>query len=246
MSYLLIWDIDGTLIRTKGVGKKAMNTAFHKLFGISDGFEPINMAGMLDAAIVRKAFEIHNIPVILPDGRENTDIERFYELYIEALSSEIRMIQRSIACPGVLELLETLHQRDNFYNALGTGNIEKGARLKLSVDNMNRYFPTGSFGERLMERYQLIEKAIANAEEYYKLKFQKDNIYVIGDTPKDVECGGKLGIKSIGVATGIYTKEQLAEHGADYVFENFSNIKDFLKIFKEPTLQYEYFSHIES
>ncbi|HHV99722.1 MAG TPA: HAD hydrolase-like protein [Clostridiaceae bacterium] len=231
MNYLLIWDIDGTLIRTKGVGKRAMNTAFYKLFGIEDGFGPINMAGMLDAIIVRKAFEIHNIPVALPDGRENTDIERFYELYIEALSAEISMIQGSIACPGVLELLETLHRKDNFYNVLGTGNIEAGARLKLSVDNMNRYFPTGSFGNRQIERYQLIEEAIANSEEYFKMTFQRDKIFVIGDTPKDVECGNKLGIKSIGVATGNYNKKQLSEHGADYVFENFSDITSFLEIF---------------
>ena len=192
MNYLLIWDIDGTLIRTKGVGKRAMNTAFYKLFGIHDGFGPINMAGMLDAIIVRKAFELHNIPFILPNGTKNTDIERFYELYIEALSSEISMIKGSIACPGVLELLKILQQQDAFYNVLGTGNIEEGARLKLSVDNMNSYFPTGGFGDQQIERYQLIEKAIVNSEDYFKLNFRRDKIFVIGDTPKDVECGNKL------------------------------------------------------
>lgn len=231
MNYLLIWDIDGTLIRTKGVGKRAMNAAFYKLFGIKDGFGPINMAGMLDAVIVRKAFEIHNIPVVLPDGRENADIKRFYELYIEALSAEISMIHGSVACPGILELLKTLHRQDTFHNVLGTGNIEAGARLKLSVDDMNRYFPTGSFGDRQIERYQLIEEAIINSEKYFKINFQRDKIFVIGDTPKDVECGNKLGIKSIGVATGSYNKEQLSEHGADYVFDNLSDITGFLEIF---------------
>jgi len=231
MNYLLIWDIDGTLIRTKGVGKRAMNTAFYKLFGIDDGFGPINMAGMLDSVIVRKAFEIHNIPVVFPDGTENPDIERFYKLYIEALSSEISMIRRSVACPGILELLEILHKKDTYYNVLGTGNIEEGARLKLSIDDMNKYFPTGGFGDQLIERYQLIEQAIVNSENYFKLNFQRKNIFVIGDTPKDVECGYKLGVKSVGVATGNYNKEQLLEHGADYVFENLSDITSFLEIF---------------
>lgn len=231
MNYLLIWDVDGTLIRTKGIGKRAMNRAFYKLFGIEDGFSTINMAGMLDSIIVKTALELHNIPAVLPDGSENEDIQNFFDLYIEILSLEIKKVGNSIACPGVLKVLEILRQQGVFFNVLGTGNIEEGARLKLSIDNLNRHFPTGGFGEQEMERWQLIEKAIVNSKDCFQKDFQKDKIYVIGDTPKDIECGRKLDIKSIGIATGPYKKDLLSESGADHVFENLSDINSFLDIF---------------
>lgn len=223
MDYLLIWDVDGTLIKMKGIGKKSLDKAFYELYSIENAFSNIDMAGRLDKVILEEAFRVHNL--------DKGSLAKFREKYAEVLEVEVKKIKTSIACPGIIELLEALSEKENIYNVIGTGNMEKGARSKLSIDNLNRFFPLGAFSEEETERWQLIEKAISNAKDYFGIDFKNENIYVIGDTPRDIECGKKLKVKTIGVATGSYTCDDLLACGADYVFETFENKESFLKIF---------------
>jgi phosphoglycolate phosphatase-like HAD superfamily hydrolase len=222
-NYLLVWDIDGTLINSKGIGKKAMNRAFYELYGIHNAFEGIDMAGMLDYTILQTAFARHCLTV------EHADA--FYTKYVKFLQAEIENLTVPIVFPGILTLLEILSSKGNFFNVLGTGNIEKGARIKLSRDGLNSFFPTGGFSDKETERWQVIEKAVANSTRHFGITFEKENIYVIGDTPKDIKCGKVLGAKTVGAATGQHTTAQLEECGADHVFENLLVHESFLKIF---------------
>lgn len=222
MDYLLIWDIDGTLIQGKGIGRRAMTNAFKDLFQIEDALKDIDMAGRLDSLIVKDAFTLHNI---------NMDRFTFYNKYLECLNEEIKKINSPMAAPGIVNLLELIEKKSNFYCALGTGNIEKGARKKLELDNINRFFPTGGFGDDEMERWQMIENSVINSQKSYGKDFSTNNIYVIGDTPRDVHCGKKLNFKTVGVATGPYSLEDLKEAGADYVFQDFLDIDSFFSIF---------------
>jgi len=224
MRYLLIWDIDGTLIRTKGTGKNAMSAAFLELYGIENAFREINMAGMLDSVIMKKTYQAHNIA--------NADVSKFYDRYCEILKDEIDKLQYSIACPGVKALLEKLENEGSFCNVLGTGNIERGARIKLLPDDLNRFFPTGGFGDEEIERWQVIEKAVANARNHFNRSFENSDIFIIGDTPRDIECGKKLNTKTVGVATGPHSTDELSSCGADFVFENLMDTRAFLEIFK--------------
>lgn len=224
MGYLLIWDIDGTLISTKGVGMKAMSMAFHELYNIKDAFKGVNMAGMLDAVIMKNVYAHHNI--------KDADVTVFYRKYSKILEQEVKKLDYSITCPGVKALLEALEGTGCFHNVLGTGNIEKGARIKLERDNLNRYFPTGGFGDKEMERWQIIQEAVVNAHNHFNCEFESENIYIIGDTPRDMECGKKLKAKSIGVATGPYSIRELTDCGADHVFENLLDTQAFLGVFK--------------
>ena len=221
--YLLVWDIDGTLIRTQGAGKRAMEKAFFELYGIKDGFKYISMAGRLDPLILKEALMLHGI--------EKEDNKIFFELYCKYLQEEIKKTSFSWAMPGTIELLETLYKKGCFYNALGTGNIEEGARIKLSVHDMNKFFPVGGFAETETERWQIIQKAVVKSKKYFNINFENSNIYVIGDTPYDIECAKILNLKSIGVATGGYSEEHLLKCNANYVFKDFTNIKAFLSIF---------------
>jgi phosphoglycolate phosphatase-like HAD superfamily hydrolase len=223
-NYLLIWDIDGTLIQGRGIGRRGMDKAFLELYGIKNGFEGIDMAGMLDSVILRKAYELHNL--------KGQDSKKYFEVYCECLKEEIKKLDAPIYAPGIPQLLEILHQKDNFYNVLGTGNVKEAAIIKLAVHDMNRFFICGGFGDEEMDRWQVIQQAITSSHKLLNIRFESKNIYIIGDTPRDVECGKKLEAKTIGVATGSYTTSQLLDCGADYVFEDFTDTSAFLSIFE--------------
>lgn len=239
MSYLLIWDIDGTLVNSRSAGRKAMNSAFYDLYGIENAFEKVRMAGMLDTNILIDVYRANSM--LEPDGtftghRTDSTIfsnekERFFSVYCKILEEELQKLNTSIAASGIQELFQTLGREASFFHALGTGNIEKGARLKLAVDNLNGFFPVGGFGDIAAERWEMVQKAIQNAQHYYRREFLPVNTYVIGDTPIDIECGKKLGCKTIGVATGPFSVQQLTDCHADYVFKDFSDTGAFLSIF---------------
>lgn len=220
---LLIWDIDGTLIQGRGIGRRAMDKAFLELYGINNGFDGIDMAGRLDALILKDAYSFHGI--------KDAESKDYFETYCKHLRNEIDILSVPIDAPGILKLMEKLSAPNGFYNVLGTGNLEAAARIKLAKHNMNSFFPTGGFGDREAERWEIIGDAIENAQKHYGIDFRKQNTYVIGDTPKDMECGIKLGIKSIGVATGTYSVEELLKCEPDFIFEDFTEPEKFLSVF---------------
>jgi phosphoglycolate phosphatase len=224
INYLLIWDIDGTLTRIEGVGVKAIEKTFLELYGVENALKGISLVGMIDSIVLKKLFELFDIKV--------ADRNAFFTRYPEILKAELEKLGSSTVLPGVKTLLEYLKNCRCFYNVLGTGNVEKGARIKLEYAKLNSYFHTGGFGDEEVERWKLIKKAILNASKYYKIKFENEHTYIIGDTPSDMECGEKLGVKTIGVATGPYSIDELSGFGADYVFENLLDKESFLRIFK--------------
>lgn len=219
---LLIWDIDGTLIDSKGLGRKAMDKAFFNLYNIREGFKDVNMAGRLDSRIVKKAFMINRIV--------DSNLVSFFDKYEENLKQELKSNTSSRVLPGINEILEWTSQQENLFHVLGTGNCERGARLKLSHLGLDKYFKIGGFGDEDAERWEIIKKAIENAQSFYKTDFKKENIYVIGDTPLDIECGKILEIKSIAVATGGYGYEDLLECEPDYIFQSFEVFEEFLSL----------------
>lgn len=219
---LLIWDIDGTLIDSKGSGRKAMDEAFYELYNIKEGFKNVNMAGRLDSQIIKRAFELNQIA--------DNDAVDFLNKYEEMLKKELSSNTSSRVLPGVNEILSHSAEKENLFHVLGTGNCEKGARLKLSHLGLDKHFKIGGFGDEDAQRWQIIEKAIKQAEDFYKINFLKENIYVIGDTPLDIECGKILDIKSVAVATGGYSYKELVKCNPDHIFKSFETFEEFLTI----------------
>ncbi len=222
---LLVWDIDGTLINPNRSGRTAMDKAFHIAYGIENAFDGIRMSGRLDGVIVRDALKKHNIP--------DTNIYSFYDTYcktLETITSSENPIQ---LLPGVEEILSNSENLNKFYHVLGTGNLEKGARIKLNSHDLNKFFTTGGFGDENLQRWEIISKAISEAEKCFDIEFKKENIYVIGDTPFDIESGKILGVKTIAVATGSHTFEELIKNKADFTFESLEDTARFLQIFEK-------------
>jgi phosphoglycolate phosphatase-like HAD superfamily hydrolase len=132
--------------------------------------------------------------------------------------------------PGVLGILDEAHRRPELVQALLTGNIEKGARLKLTRYGVNHFFDFGAFADDSAVRNELGPHAKKRAKERHGEEFPPERIFVIGDTPHDVACARAIGAKAIAVATGSFTEKQLQDCGADAVFRDLEHPKAFFDL----------------
>jgi len=201
-----------------------MTLAFEEVFGVRDAFRGAAMAGRTDAWILGDAAALHGIP---PDS---PDLSRFRDVYLRFLASELQQpgTGRKGIMPGVRDLLDTLVQRDDVYLALLTGNYEAGARTKLEYFDLWRYFKCGAFGDDAPKRNGLVSKAVARVAACGGPLFSNRDAIVIGDTPLDIECAAHCGARSLGVATGNHTVDQLRDAGAGAVLPDLSNTAEVL------------------
>jgi phosphoglycolate phosphatase len=225
VSSLLLFDIDGTLVLTGGAGARAMALAFESLCGVPDAFRGIHMAGRTDAWILTDAAAAHGIS---PDSPE---LGRFRDVYLRHLVAELEKPgARKGVMPGVRELLDVLADRDEVYLALLTGNYEAAARIKLEYFDLWRYFRCGAFGDDAPNRNGLLPKAMAQITACGGPSFSPADAIVIGDTPLDVACAAFSGARSIAVATGSHSVEELRAAGADAVMQDLRDTDQVLRV----------------
>ena len=218
---LVLFDIDGTLLATEGAGKRAVTRALQDIFG-STGPADYHFDGKTDPQIVRELMKL--------DGKDDKSIDakmhRLLNLYIENLSYELRAPDKTPprALDGVPELLDALEQRADVILGLLTGNIERGARMKLdSVGIDFTRFRVGAFGSDHERRPQLPAIARERCRRQTGAFLQGPDVIVIGDTPDDLQCGRSIGAQAIGVATGRFSVTQLMEHKPAAAFENLAD-----------------------
>ncbi|HEX4639194.1 MAG TPA: HAD family hydrolase [Chthoniobacterales bacterium] len=214
---LLLFDIDGTLINSGGAGIEALKRALKERFGIVDDLHDIEIAGMTDSGIVVSILKKHKIP----GTPEN--VAAFLDSYVHFLSKELPR-RKGELLPGVLQLLEKLKQRKHVVLGLLTGNLSRGAQLKLDHYGVWHFFEFGAFADDHHDRNELGQFARARAKEKHGREFSAEEIDVIGDTPRDIACGRALGARTIAVATGSWSREKLAQHNPDYLIDDFSDV----------------------
>jgi len=214
---LLLFDIDGTLIHSGGAGVHALKLTLAERFGIADDLDDIEIAGMTDSGIVVSILKKHRIPAT------NENIAAFLDSYVHFLSLELPRREGKLL-PGVLELLEKLKSRPDLVLALLTGNVSRGAQLKLEHYGVWHFFEFGAFADDHQDRNQLGSFAVTRAKEKHGREFSATEIDVIGDTPRDITCGKAFGARTIAVATGTYSLEQLAEHQPDFLIDDLSDV----------------------
>src|SRR5438270_530495 len=214
---LLLFDIDGTLIHSGGAGIEALKRAFKERFDIEEDLRDIEIAGMTDSGIDVSILKKHKIAATA----EN--VAAFLDSYVHFLSKELPH-RKGKLLPGVLELLEKLKLRKHLVLALLTGNVSRGAQLKLGHYGVWHFFEFGAFADDHPDRNQLGPFARARAKEKHGREFSAAEIDVIGDTPRDIACGKALGARTIAVATGTWSREKLAEHDPDYLIDDLSHV----------------------
>jgi phosphoglycolate phosphatase len=219
---LILFDIDGTLITSGGAGETALVRAMESRFGIQENFEGIVLAGATDALIAHALLAKHDLEV----SPEN--ISALLDSYLHHLA-ECMPAHRGRVLPGLLSLLDALRDHPAAVLALLTGNLVRGAELKLRHYGVWDYFEFGAFADDHHDRNQLGKFASDRAEQRYGAPFPPDRIFVIGDTPRDIACGRAIGAKTVAVATGGATRDELSAHNPDFLFDDFSDTQSVLK-----------------
>jgi phosphoglycolate phosphatase-like HAD superfamily hydrolase len=215
---LLLWDIDGTLINTGAAGQRALALATAQGFGGTGDLTGIEIAGRTDTGIAHQILARHGEP-ITPET-----VATFLDLYLELLVRELPRGHGRVL-PGVLELLQRCQSQPQTALGLLTGNLERGARLKLEHYKLWHFFKFGAFADDHHNRNELGSFAVARALEETGIQFSPGQIDVIGDTPHDIACGKAFGARTIAVATGSCPGEKLAACKPDFLFADFSKVE---------------------
>jgi phosphoglycolate phosphatase-like HAD superfamily hydrolase len=223
---LVLFDIDGTLLSSEGIGRTAMRRALGSIFG-SPGNPAYRYDGKTDRQIVRDVMRLEGHP----DEYIDSQMEKLIETYLEGLRENAKSGNFNVRpLEGVAELLDALEPRKDVVLGLLTGNVEPGARTKLTAAGINPdRFHINAFGSDSEHRPELPAIAQRRASERLGLDIERGRMVVIGDTPADIACGRSLGAKAIGVASGHYTVEQLQEHDPYAVFPSLANTQQVLE-----------------
>jgi phosphoglycolate phosphatase-like HAD superfamily hydrolase len=217
---LFLFDIDGTLIKTGGAGLLAFERATQEILGVDGGLTGMSAAGQTDPYLVEQVFQRK-----AGRGATAAEIERFLERYLAHLPTFL-VAQTYQVLPGVHAALDDLETRP-VHIGLATGNIERGAEIKLSHGDLWRRFRFGGYGSDSLHRAELVARAIERGERHAGRTFdRRREVVVIGDTPKDVAAAHACGVPAIGVATGppAYTTAALRAAGADWVMETLEEL----------------------
>lgn len=226
---LILFDIDGTLINSSGIGRAALGRAMLHVFGTIGALETFEFAGKTDRRIVRD--------LLAGEGWSDSAVAaRLSELdaHMAAAGRDLFTPETVWPCPGVPALLDELRRRDDVVPALLTGNIRHTATLKLAAAGIDPdQFAGGAFGSDSLERDDLFDIALERVRRTTGRRFARSQTIVIGDTPADIRCARNGGGRAIAVATGPYPAELLDRHRPDYLFPDLARTGDVLKAILE-------------
>lgn len=207
-----LFDIDGTLVNSGGAGQAAMEKALARAFGVTRPTEGISTAGRTDRAIIEDLMAFHGLSC------DEATWERVREVYLAGLPAELAGLD-GLTLPGIKDLLEELSGHDDVVLGLLTGNLVEGARRKLEHFDLDGHFDRngqlfGGFGDRDRDRDDVARRARDHVGQELGW-WEADEVWVIGDTPLDVQCARAIGVHVLAVATGMFTGDEIAASGPD-------------------------------
>jgi phosphoglycolate phosphatase len=220
---LLLFDIDGTLILTGGVAARLMAVSVSEIAGIPVSWTMSDFVGNTDRNIVMTL--LNRCGIAASSMNEMTGC--VMESYLNKLKIEIVKDGVVTILPGVTQFLHTISTDSRFALGLLTGNVREGARLKLSVQRLYDYFPAGAFGDDAVNREDLPPIAIRRAEKHFGQFFERQNIWIIGDSVHDIRCAHANRLRSLAVASGHTPEQDLLKYKPSGLLRD---LKDFGKI----------------
>jgi phosphoglycolate phosphatase len=221
---LLLWDIDGTLVHMDRAGERALLIAIRELYERDLGLSlPVDLRGRTDTSIVRDLLAFLGVPGS-PEEEKRLQLAYLSHMPTTMPAGKARVLA------GIREALDAVHAHPEIHQALLTGNLREGAKLKLSFLGLWDYFEFGAFADDSSFRDELGPFALARAKESLGITFPPERVYIIGDTPHDIACGMAIGAKTIAVATGSFSVEQLSALNPTHTFKDLSDTEGLMKV----------------
>jgi len=227
---ILLWDIDGTLIRSTKTGayKDYTIPVLEEIFGTAGRLAEMRVSGMTDLQIVYEALSI--------EGFTQDDIFARIQILGSRLTEEARKVTGNgtnyfEVLPGVRETLQALADHPRYQSALVTGNIESMAQLKMQLVGLDKFFTLpGAFGEESHDRRDLPARAAERIRKHLQIDLAPEQFIVIGDTPNDIDCARHFGARAVAVGTGrFYSQEEIVACRPDVLLPNLSDVGLVLK-----------------
>lgn len=207
---VLFWDIDGTLLTTARAGVFALEEAAREVCGAQPDFQDMPTAGLTDSEVARLAIETVGLDAT------SDRIAAFLRVYEEHLPDRLSWRQGRVL-DGVVPILEDLAPDPSVLLLLLTGNTPAGAAAKLSHYGLDRYFRGGAFSADGDDREAIARRALLVAAEIAGHEINGPSAVVIGDTPHDIRCGKAIAARTVAVASGTYSAQELSALGATHV-----------------------------
>ncbi len=217
-----MFDIDGTLLTSGGAGERALREAVQERFGAQDDLSTIEIAGRTDSGIARQILRKFG----LDESAEN--IASLLDVYLRRLQILLPQLPGKVL-PGIVPLLEALKAMPGVGIGLLTGNLRRGAELKLHRYGLLSFFQFGAYADDHHDRDQLGHVARRRAFEALGVQCDPRNIFVLGDTPHDISCARAIGARAVAIATGGYSTEQLAARAPDLLFADLHDSAEVLR-----------------
>lgn len=225
---VLLFDIDGTLVRTGGAGKVAMESALRQAFGVTTIYDTVPYSGRTDRSIAKELLEVHSVEPTVENQHRLTNT------YLDLLPNILAETQAGEICPGIPEILLECQQQDSIKLGLLTGNVRRGARIKLGHYDLWKFFSDsdmalGGFGDHHYDRDDVAREAWQAVIKKHSIA--AEDVWIIGDTPLDVQCARAIGAKVIAVSTGWHSMDELRASKPDALTDDLRNLGDVLAWF---------------
>ncbi|MCM2266837.1 MAG: haloacid dehalogenase-like hydrolase [Elusimicrobiales bacterium] len=223
---VVLFDIDGTLIKAGGAGARALNRAVEAMTGHKDACASVQLQGATDKANFENAFRAGA-------GRKPTkkELSVLTRKYVERLPAEVLASVRAkkyFKVKGVEKFVAGLCARKDVLVGLGTGNLKDGAFIKLEPSGLARYFAFGGYGCDSHHRSVVLRKAVRRAAKLSKAVIREGDVFVIGDTHRDVEAAKEAGYHSGVVLDGFGDKAAIMRSSPELLAKDFSDLKPWL------------------
>jgi phosphoglycolate phosphatase len=207
---VVLFDIDETLVHTGGSGARSWNAAFEKIYGLPADIGAHSSAGETDPQVARATFK-----GVLNREPSDDELDRIYAQYLLHLTEDIKTSEGYRLLPGAETTLQQLGKAGVMLG-LVSGAMEGAARTKLGPCNLNRYFLFGGYGSDSPDRAELTKMAIEKAARLHA-ELTPNQVFVVGDTPHDLDAAKAAGAVSVGVASGHFSEDELRAAGGDHV-----------------------------
>jgi phosphoglycolate phosphatase-like HAD superfamily hydrolase len=223
--HICLFDIDGTLIASGGAGKAALEAALASEFGVDGLIEKLQLSGRTDRAIIRDLFRLH----VIDETPENW--RRLIDGYLGHLPACLARGSGRVL-PGIAGLLDRLASREDVALGLLTGNLRAGARVKLGHFGLHEFFAFGGYGDEHVDRDDVAREALRVVHQHCTVPVHPDRIWVVGDTPLDVQCARAIGARAVAVATGWHSRQELGGCRPDLLVDDLADPAPLLDLMK--------------